>query len=250
MDAKKLKSGYKIENKLIPLSNNKSVTDNIDFILSYYDEQLGHETKARSLKNAADHFMDGGRAKEYTKIIADKWDMPEKKIIQEINYVRFIIKFLMINDRYGVEKRNPDVKDELSKIHNLINEIEAGSIDTLEITLKATGKAVPGDVHLISDAVVRKIFECLKSLPKVEIKPRSKGRPKGVEPEIQVQRDCAKKIIETYSSQFKSQNKLYEFIGYIFVAAGIYMDENEFYDLELKNPTYKDYLIQKIKSLL
>lgn len=256
MDAKKLKTGYKkeIESKLIPLSNfGNNLSDNIDYMLSFYDEQLGHETKNQSLNYAANHFKDGGRAKEILKIIPNKSNIPDEKIIHEIDFVRFHVFSLMINDRYGVEKRNPDVKDELSKIHNLINEIEAGSIDTLEITLKATGKAVPVDVHLISDAIVRKIFECLKSLPKSEIKPRSKGRQSGVTPEIQMQRYCAEKIKETYSSQFESQNKLYEFIGYIFVAAGIYQTEAD-YQIEYSNSgkydSYRDYLISKIKSLI
>lgn len=95
MDAKKLRSGYKIENKLIQLLNNdKSVSENIDLILSYDDELLGHESKVRSLNYAANHFKDGGRAKEYSKIIADKWNIPNDKIIYEINKVRFVIKFL------------------------------------------------------------------------------------------------------------------------------------------------------------
>lgn len=252
MDAKKLKSGYKIESKLIPVAKftGKSLSDQIDFILSYYDKLLGHETKARSLNYAADHFGDEGRAKEYSKIIAEKWNIPEEKIIHEIYFVIFFVKLLMINDRYGVDKINSKEKSELSKKHNLINEIEAGSIDTLEITLKATGKGVSSDVQLKSDAVVRKIFECLKSLPEAEINPRSKGRPKGIKPETYIQSECAKEIRETYSSQFVSQNELYEFIGYIFVAAGIFMDENEFYNSQLENPTYGDYLIQKIKSIL
>ena len=97
---------------------------------------------------------------------------------------------------------------------------------------------------------VRKIFECIKSLPKAEIKQQPKGRPKGVSLEIRMQKLCVKKIQETYSSLFKSQNELCKFIGYCFVAAGIYMDENEFYDSLLKNPTYGDYLIQNIKALL
>jgi hypothetical protein len=251
MDARKLKSGYKIESKLIPLLNDdKSVQNIFDSILSYSGKLKGQDTDKSQLKYASDHLKDKGRVKEYTKIIADKWNIPESKIIDAINCVIFFVKVPMLNDGYGAERRKAEVKKELSDIANLINKIETGSIDTLEISLKATGKSVPGDVHLISDAVVRKIYECLKSFPKPKIEQKTKGRPKGVEPETRQQKYCAKKIKETYMALFDSDNDLYEFTGLCFVAAGIYMEENEFYNSHLNNPTYRDYLIQKIKSLL
>ena len=64
-----------------------------------------------------------------------------------------------------------------------------------------------------------------------------------------MQKLCANKIKEIYSSLFKNQNDLCEFIGYCFVAAGIYMEENEFYDKPNEYTTYRDYLIQNIKAL-
>jgi hypothetical protein len=229
-------------------------SERIDSMFSYYDNLLGHKAKASSLNYAADHFRDKERAKEYTKIIADTWNIPEEEIIHEVYQVIFMVKFLMINDVYEISKKKYiEEQTELFKIHNLINKIEAGSVNTLEITLKATGKGVSSDVQLKSDATVRIIFEYLKMLPKAKIKPRSKGRQPGVTPEIQVQRNCAAKIKETYSSQFKSKNKLYEFIGYIFVAAGIYQTDDD-YKIEYSNSgkydSFRDYLISKIKSLI
>jgi hypothetical protein len=251
MDAKKLNSEYKIKSKLIPLLNeDTNLSENIDLLLSHFDEQFGHETKSSSLNYAANHFKDGGRAKEYSKIIADKWNMPEDNIIYEINFVRFHVKVLMIKNLYGADKIVEKEKEEVSVIRKLVDEIEAGSIDTLEITFKATGKGVSNNVRLESDAIVTKLFECLKSLPKEEIKTRSKGRPKGEKPETYTLKECAKEIKKKYSPQIIVKNELCEFIGYIFVAAGIFMDENEFYDQDNGYQKYRDYLIQKIKALL
>lgn len=261
MDAKKLKSDYKVDKiEMIPVVEltGKSREKVIDTLSSYYDNLLGHEAKARSLNYAADHFRDKERAIEYSKLIADKWNIPEEKIIHEVYDVIFMVKFLMINNLYDADKRFNEEQTELFKIHNLINKIEAGSIDTLEITLKATGKGVSSDVKLKVEPTVRPIFEYLKLFPKAKIKPHSKGRPKGMESETYTQSECAKAIREKYSSLFDSQNDLYEFIGYIFVAAGIFMDEKEYkieYDNSGKydsdgNPSFRTYLISKIKSLI
>jgi hypothetical protein len=270
MDAKKLNSGKKIESKLIPLLNDdRSVSNIFDSILQYSGKLKGQETDKSQLKYAVDHLKDAGRMKEYTKIIADndKWTIPEAKIIDVINFVRIYILSPIFNDGYGAERRKAErileTKKELSKIHNLINDVEAGSIDTLEITLKATSKSVPNNIPLESDIVVTKIFECLKSLLNdfkslpnfvsfAEINQNPKGRPKGIEPETRQQKYCANKIREEYSSLFDSQNDLYEFTGLCFVAAGIYQTESD-YNIEFSNSgkydSYRDYLISKIKSL-
>lgn len=248
MDAKKLKSGKKIESEWIPLQNNDgtSMSNIIDSVLSYYGKLQSQVTTKGTLKYAADHLKDAGREKKYTKIIADKWNLPDNIITDTINGVKAFVVLPLLSDMYGTERKKKEIQKELSSIHKLIMDIETGSIDTLEITLKATIKGVSSDIHLKSGAVVRKIFECLKSLPKAEIKQQSKGRPKGVSLEIRMQKHIAKKIQETDSSLFKSQNELCEFIGYCFIAAGIYEEEISI----KKQSEFKEDLISKIKYLL
>ena len=101
--------------------------------------------------------------------------------------------------------------------------------------------------------VIRSIYEHLKSFPDFESKAKTKGRPKGTPALENVQmKYCAELLKKGYSS--KLDINVYEFIGDIFEATGLYYDEAEFIDKliekQLKYESLKDYKVSSVKALL
>lgn len=257
MDAKRLLyRGPK--NGMIPLSpetlRDLNASNVLTDIINSGIKLHGLNTASKKLLSAIDKVQDRERLKEYTRDIAEKWKIEEIAVSNAIQTVILMVLIPMLQDRYNARAEAKEAKKELADIKELLNKIEDGSVKTFEITLKATNdKGLPEDVQIQSDMVVGSIYKCLKSLPDVEIKAKTKGRPKGTPALENVQmKYCAELLKKGYSS--KLDINVYEFIGDIFEATGLYYDEAEFIDKliekQLKYESLKDYKVSSVKALL
>jgi hypothetical protein len=256
MDAKRL-IHRKQKNGLIPLSDetliDKSPSNVLADVLNLGINLHGLNTASIKLQSAITKIQDRKRLQEYISDIARKWEIDANAVSNEIQFVIMLVLFPMLQDRYNSHTEARETKRELADIKTLINKIEDGSIKTFEITLKATVKGVSENVQIKSSMVVGSIYKCLKSLPDVEIKAKTKGRPKGTPALENVQmKYCAELLKKGYSS--KLDINVYEFIGDIFEATGLYYDEAEFIDKliekQLKYESLKDYKVSSVKALL
>jgi hypothetical protein len=257
MDAKRL-IHRKQKNGLIPLSDetliDKSPSNVLVDVLNLGINLHGLNTASIKLQSAITKIQDRKRLQEYISDIARKWEIDANAVSNEIQFVIMLVLFPMLQDRYNSHTEARETKRELADIKTLINKIEDGSIKTFKITLKATNvKGIPEDISIKSSMVIRSIYEHLKSFPDVEIKTKTKGRPKGTPALENVQmKYCAELLKKGYSS--KLDINVYEFIGDIFEATGLYYDEAEFIDKliekQLKYESLKDYKVSSVKALL
>lgn len=256
MDAKRLLyRGPK--NGMIPLSpetlRDLNASNVLTDIINSGIKLHGLNTASKKLLSAIDKVQDRERLKEYTRDIAEKWKIEEIAVSNAIQTVILMVLIPMLQDRYNARAEAKEAKKELADIKTLLKKIEDGSVKTFEITLKATVKGVSENVQIQSSMVVGSIYKCLKSLPDVEIKTKTKGRPKGTPALENVQmKYCAELLKKGYSS--KLDINVYEFIGDIFEATGLYYDEAEFIDKliekQLKYESLKDYKVSSVKALL
>lgn len=256
MDAKRLiYRGPK--NGMIPLSpetlRDLNASNVLTDIINSGIKLHGLNTASKKLLSAIDKVQDRERLKEYTRDIAKKWEIEEIAVSNAIQTVILVVLIPMLQDRHNARAEAKEAKKELADIKALLNRIEDGSVKTFEITLKATVKGVSENVQIQSSMVVGSIYKCLKSLPDVEIKAKTKGRPKDSPALENVQmKYCAELMKKCFSSELDTN--VYEFIGDIFEATGLYYDEAEFIDKliekQLKYESLKDYKVSSVKALL
>ncbi len=251
MKGKNLKLGQHAKSMEIRIEGKRlDSTSLINSIVANFDLRAIHNA-SKTLKFAVNHLKDKGRLKYYSKLISEKWNVPETQIIDEINLVKFIVLIPLLNNLYYKETQKKDIASELNAIHDLIKQLESGPF-TLEIKLKATINSIPKDVQIKSDFLVTRIFKFLNSLPKVEIsqtEKRKRGHPQGSILEIQNKKKCAKELYNRYSNSIEGKNNICEFIGYIFIGAGIFEDEKTFNQAKHISE-FRESLLSKVKALL
>lgn len=237
------------------LKTQKDVSIALNTILKYAASQplQAFQKPAGMLRYAIENLNDQERADKHITFISENWNIPIERVTEFVNMIKAYVLFPLLSNHYENMRAAKEARREIAAVKKLITDIEAGEISTLEVRLKATKKRGFKGVNISSDYVVLKVVEALKSLPDVSIAEPRPGREKGDTGEGRQLKYCAKEIHKSLAPIIDGRNNLFECIGYVFVAAGVYFTEGD-YNIEYSNSgkydNYYKYLRTNIAGLL
>lgn len=237
------------------LKTQKDVSIAINTILKHTASMplQGFQKPARMLRYAIENLNDQERADKHINYISENWNIPIDRVYEFVTTIKTYVLFPLLSNQYENMRAAKKARKEIAAVKKLIADIGAGEISTLEVRLKATKKRGFKGVNISSDYVILQVMEALKSMPEVNITEPKPGREKGDTPEGYRLKYCANEIHTNLAPIIDGHNNLFECIGHVFVAAGIYFTEDD-YNIEYGNSgkydNYHKYLITNVAGLL